>query len=692
MYKTINPLEKLIKNAEEYIIINDRMLYEDILFRIEEYSFKNGYVIHSKSLLFENPISREDFVYTIFFTGGYLKAYEFADYLYGAKVPHIPINTLSLTTPIRNRTFTILVNQRVILNLLNIDENIVSKISCIRKGFFTQEINCSNALIHLCGLYEKMYNYMAYKEWERELEYEKKLYKLLFEDNDKSNFEDNRKDNREDDKAEVKDGGNDFVPIAKMISLLLKNINELKGILVGDFANEGNEKGRIQVITAVPIDELIKIISKIVNYEEKFSIKYTKNTFAFDSRLVKYVVKIGVFDKKYDLLDVYNNCAYQAMPYDIMSLNGVNIKIGSPFVRLRYLIIQYYITTVILGGNGEKQKNDYINLRNDVWNIINTEKEIDKTLFTKERLFGENILEKIWNRQFMTEQIPIYYPAIVAREREKTGSNDTIKEPQPRIAGAVVWYNKVHNKIASKITRDHRKDIKVILNSFYGANKNMWASSYKRNDTRFDNILRYCYKNIDTYLDIGSGDGIDFKFIKERLSAKKGITADVKNYLLVDLADNESFLEIGVNVPLDIKDASVDVITMLHSLHHAVDAMFRLRDIARILKPCGILIIKDHDIVNKEDAENVSFEHFVYSVGEAAATIEDAENYQSIVPMYYYSHKDIRQFVLSLGFSEKLYEPYNNSTKVYYSVFQKYDEYAKECLFKGEASVDYNAI
>jgi ubiquinone/menaquinone biosynthesis C-methylase UbiE len=315
----------------------------------------------------------------------------------------------------------------------------------------------------------------------------------------------------------------------------------------------------------------------------------------------------------------------------------------------------------------------------------NSVEEIESKLFNKERLFGVNIIEKIWNRQFMTERHPIYYPAIASKERAKGGANDNTGF-KPRIGGEVSWNNTTHLKIVQKITNDYRKDIPKILDAYYGANSSMWASQAPKNPARFDKVLKYV-KNVNTYVDIGSGDGIDFVFLAEKMNAKHAISCDVKNYLRIDLGTNKEHMLIEPNTTLNIKDASVDVITMLHSLHHCIDAKFRLNDIARILKPCGVLIIKDHDIMGADDANNVSLEHFVYSIGEKTATIDDVARYQEIEPMYYFSHNDVKQYIMSLGFTEKLFLPYNTATKVYYSVFQKYDKKGADCLYKGEVDV-----
>ena len=82
-------------------------------------------------------------------------------------------------------------------------------------------------------------------------------------------------------------------------------------------------------------------------------------------------------------------------------------------------------------------------------------------------------------------------------------------------------------------------------------------------------------------------------------------------------------------------------------------------------------MLKDHDVVSGDDAQNVSFEHFVYSIGEGKASIRDTSRYDKIEPMYYYSEMQVTSFIESLGFRRIFVDKYNNVTKVYSALYQK---------------------
>jgi ubiquinone/menaquinone biosynthesis C-methylase UbiE len=121
-----------------------------------------------------------------------------------------------------------------------------------------------------------------------------------------------------------------------------------------------------------------------------------------------------------------------------------------------------------------------------------------------------------------------------------------------------------------------------------------------------------------------------------------------------------------------VESNSVDIITMFHTLHHIlVKYEDRLKDIHRILKPGGIFVIKDHDVQTKLDCDNVVFEHFVYSIGEGAAKVDDENIYSKIEPMLLFSADDVTKYLECIGFKKLYLQTYTNPTKTYNGVFQK---------------------
>ncbi len=640
MYTIINPINDIIDKASRYILTNDRMLYSDIFFITEEFCNEYGFAINSVDMLLQNPISKDSFMYDIFVVGDFHTIKELAQRLLSAKVPHLSINTLLIKTLIKDRELIIGINLRFIINI-----HIVQRIPDLFvkvPGFFSKEVPVLSPLIQLISTYQSLYNYNNYKKFQSLLDTEEKLYDLLDHTNIIGGF----------DKQ-------------KIIKQIVTNISEIGGICIGDLATS-NTVYRAQFISDYSIDKIVSFIKTIIPK----NITYSYSSFFFDFRLIKYTIKAD----NIDICDIFNSTTYEMIPTEM--INGR--LCATRFVNQRFMLIQYYIIKLVVKGNASL--NNYKSYRDETQLLLND--DLSK-LFDASLIMGNAIPEKISRRKIAEkfDPVPLYYPALSA----KFGGGGALA---PRIGQPVIIRNSPNFlKITHKITRDYRDDIFDILKTYYDTSSQLWSSQNIKNDTRYNFILRYV-KQIKIYIDVGTGDGRDFELIADKVKAARPIASDIIDQRVNKTQD---FILLGLNKPIPV--SSVDLVTVFHSLHHAEDALYRLRDISRIIKDGGILIIKDHDIVTEDDAMNVSFEHFVYSIGEGTATIHDDARYQDIVPMYYYSAKQIREFVIGLGFTEVLFNEvlFNKTktlTRVYYAIFKK--NYSKKGSFSIKCFDNFN--
>lgn len=245
-----------------------------------------------------------------------------------------------------------------------------------------------------------------------------------------------------------------------------------------------------------------------------------------------------------------------------------------------------------------------------------------------------------------------------------------IESFSPKIAGKVV-YNKYSNQIATKITKDYNKNtpLETKLKNYTGKYKGQqWVINKKSTLEQYSKFTVYIPKNVDIFLDIGCGDGQVLSIIAKEFNIKRPICCDIED---VRTTKENEFLLIEPTFTLDFEENSVDIISIFHTLHHMIDAIFRLKDIHRVLKVGGFLFLKDHNVVTEEDAENVSFEHFVYSIAEGKATINDAEKYGEIEPMFYYKESQVTKFLEAIGFKKLYVDLYNNPTKTYVAIYKK---------------------
>lgn len=137
-------------------------------------------------------------------------------------------------------------------------------------------------------------------------------------------------------------------------------------------------------------------------------------------------------------------------------------------------------------------------------------------------------------------------------------------------------------------------------------NRSIVYTTSRAEDIVIDNIP----KNTQALLDYGSGDG---HFTKKLINkAKKIYACDVdkktfslnpKNYLKVD------FSTVGVHCVTDYPDNSFDCITLMGVLEHVDNELILLKELSRILKPEGVLMVY---VLNKGllgfiDAANLKF-------------------------------------------------------------------------------------
>lgn len=70
------------------------------------------------------------------------------------------------------------------------------------------------------------------------------------------------------------------------------------------------------------------------------------------------------------------------------------------------------------------------------------------------------------------------------------------------------------------------------------------------------------------------------------------------------------------NVHINIPDNSTDVVILMVSLHHMTDQVIdnTIKNIKRILKSDGIVIIKEHDMTNEDIKYTIDWEHHLYHI------------------------------------------------------------------------------
>lgn len=120
-------------------------------------------------------------------------------------------------------------------------------------------------------------------------------------------------------------------------------------------------------------------------------------------------------------------------------------------------------------------------------------------------------------------------------------------------------------------------------------------------------------QNIQHVLDIGCGDGSITRTLKQKLGLSD---EQVHGCDIVPIRNEEigfTFRLIDGSV-LPYESQTFDVVYALMSLHHIRDLSGMLREIRRVLKPNGVLIVREHDCVSRGLSDVLDIVHGFYSM------------------------------------------------------------------------------
>lgn len=128
--------------------------------------------------------------------------------------------------------------------------------------------------------------------------------------------------------------------------------------------------------------------------------------------------------------------------------------------------------------------------------------------------------------------------------------------------------------------------------------------------------------DIKRVLDIGCGNG--------------NITSEIKKIMHLDRIDcvevektcsnpdvSYSYVDPAVGWKLPYEDGTFDIVMMVMSLHHIKNADPMLDEITRVMKPDGVLLLKEHDSWTAFDAMLIDIEHSIYLYADHGKIPED---------------------------------------------------------------------
>lgn len=181
---------------------------------------------------------------------------------------------------------------------------------------------------------------------------------------------------------------------------------------------------------------------------------------------------------------------------------------------------------------------------------------------------------------------------------------------------------KMKNEYFSRISDMHHIDY-VLLNEIYIKLCNLYSVSknisyQERGDNRVRSIQKYIdlQFQVSRYLDIGCFDGYITNAIGNhfKLNNDQIYGVDIKPYN--SCIKNEVKLNFTIydGIKLSYDDNYFDLITCLMVLHHIPEENLSslLSEISRVMKPGGVLILREHNVINDNQIELLNIMHDFY--------------------------------------------------------------------------------
>ena len=139
----------------------------------------------------------------------------------------------------------------------------------------------------------------------------------------------------------------------------------------------------------------------------------------------------------------------------------------------------------------------------------------------------------------------------------------------------------------------------------------------------------------------------------------------------VQYYDNKdfNFIKLEKNNEMEIiNTGSIDLITCSMVLHHVVDIESALKELRRVISNDGILIIREHDCINKTFASFLDILHGLYGL-VWSEPIEDP-NFINEYKASYKNSEEWTKIITSFGFT-KINEIRHNKSNIraYYAVY-----------------------
>jgi len=476
--------------------------------------------------------------------------------------------------------------------------------------------------------------------------------------------------------------------------------------------SEFNDKYTIKQITYEPY-QFIKYKKIEESFNSEILLEYsnlcgsnnkiTKENKQYDKDLIKQLIDILESNNEYKR---YNTNNHYKFPYNIITLE--NPEILDFDKNIKYInagLSSFYLESLneTLQQLGIKTNKIDISIGN-----YNESLRILSTIL-KPFYFSIQMLQSPYgqiyhnglNRNIVYKYVPddfllprmsplsssIYYPQYTLTQFYALINLYNKKKDLQDLIAKIIFYWTRDRKYTYKTIEDILKDATIgndvtvyrklrVIHEQYNPNTSFDRGAQRIKDLNAFNFFDLLTINPDfKYLDFGGANGeltvAIAKYLK--LNKEQVFVSDIKSWFNTD---NISEYQKNVTLRylttslLPFEDNSLNLISAFQVFHHIKHMDMTLKEINRVLKEDGILLIREHDCDSIATRTLIDLDH---SLREMCTSDKENLDFLHSYTDDYYSMKNMTNLIVKYGFVEKQmnYQPPKGTTRYYYKVFIK---------------------
>lgn len=350
---TLDQLDRIQKPALEKVL-EDRHRFDKVYKLVEEYAKKKSVIIGqniSIKILVKEPLDPDDFQYILYSENALHDSFALSNSLVQVT------DAISMQTNIRGQEFTIQIQGRSLVQIINLKPNMRQIIVPAKIG----ENLYIPADYHLLDIYRRLYLPIT-DTWEDAFKYEKRLYNILkreFGENPHK-FIGGKKRDPDIDIDKLR---------SELKNQIIKYFSGRKDlVLIGTTAyeilTEGVVSSSLQVQQIIDKNMTVDIIAdstlapemvEWIKHRTKLAttLKTSSVMLLSDFRLSRTTIYIHYQSSKIPVLFIYHSSEYDMVPFNRPNA-GIfkGGQLGNPFVLLRFILVDIWLVKVIRAFGG----------------------------------------------------------------------------------------------------------------------------------------------------------------------------------------------------------------------------------------------------------------------------------------------------------------------------------------------------